>query len=223
LPFNYIDPNTGEPAGWDYEAWDEICNRLNCVPEYVETSWDGMIVAVSEGQYDAAADGITITDERAEIVDFSDGYINIEQRLLVRKGEDRFDGSESFAADPNLLMGTQVGTTNYDTAVELISQDRVQAFNDFGAAVQALITGDVDAVIIDETAGQGYIGVNADQLDLVGESLASQQLGFIYPKGSDLVEPVNMALESMDADGTLATLAEKYFSDQFTITYDDLQ
>ena len=62
LPFNYIDPETGEPAGWDYEVWDEICRRLGCTPDYVETSWEGMIQAVADGQFDAAADGITITE-----------------------------------------------------------------------------------------------------------------------------------------------------------------
>ena len=91
LPFNYIDPETGEPAGWDYDVWDEICRLLNCTPVYVEASWEGMIQAVADGQFDAAADGITITEDRAEIVDFSEGYINIEQRLLVRADEDRIE------------------------------------------------------------------------------------------------------------------------------------
>ena len=86
LPFNYIDPDTGEAAGWDYDVWDQICGLINCTPVYVEAGWEGMIQAVADGQYDAAADGITITDDRAEIVDFSNGYINIEQRLLVRSG-----------------------------------------------------------------------------------------------------------------------------------------
>jgi polar amino acid transport system substrate-binding protein len=75
---------------------------------------------------------------------------------------------------------------------------------------------------MDETAGQGYVGVNADQLKLVGESLASDALGFIYPQGSDLVEPVNLALAEMKADGTLEELAVKYFTDAFTVTYEDL-
>jgi len=222
LPFNYIDLATGEPDGWDYEAWDEICARLNCVPVYVEQKWDGMIVAVSEGQFDAAADGITITPERAEIVDFSDGYINIEQRLLVRIGEDRFSTPEELQADPGLLVGTQVGTTNYNTAEALVGADRIQSFDDFGLAVQALLAGDVDVVIMDETAGQGYVGVNADKLELIGPSLSSDELGFIYPKGSDLVEPINQALTSMKADGFLEGLSNKYFSDRFTITYDDI-
>ncbi len=223
LPFNYISLKTGEPGGWDYDATAEICKLLNCKPVYVETAWDGMIAAVSNGQFDMAADGITITEDRAKVVDFSDGYINIEQRMLVRKDEDRFSTAEEFKADPNLLVGSQVGTTNYLTAVDLVGEDRVVSFNDFGLAVQALLAGDVDMVLMDETAGQGYVGVNADQLKLVGDSLSSDQLGFIFPKGSDLVEPVNKALAVMRENGTLDELADKYFSDKFKLTYDDIK
>jgi polar amino acid transport system substrate-binding protein len=225
LPFNYIDPATGEPAGWDYEAINAICELLNCTPVYVEAAWEGMIQAVADGQFDMAADGITITDDRREIVDFSDGYINIEQRLLARADEDRFDSVESFFSNPDLIIGTQTGTTNFETASEMLADapDRIQAFEQFPFAVQALLAGDVDAVMIDETAGQGYIGVNAEELKLVGESMSSDQLGFIFPKGSDLVGPINAALAELRANGTLDTLAERFFSDQFTITYEDLE
>lgn len=222
LPFNYIDPQTGEPAGWDYDAINAMCALLNCKPVYVEAAWEGMIQAVADGQYDMAADGITITEERAEIVDFSNGYINIEQRLLARVDEDRFSSVEEFVNDAELVIGTQTGTTNFETASQLLPSERIQAFEQFPFAVQALIAGDIDAVIIDETAGQGYVGVNADSLKLVGESLSSDQLGFIFPKGSDLVGPFNAALQAMAENGTLDQLAETYFSDQFTITYDDL-
>jgi polar amino acid transport system substrate-binding protein len=223
LPFNYIDPETGEPAGWDYDTWDTICEMLNCVPVYVEAGWEGMIQAVADGQYDAAADGITITDERAEIVDFSDGYINIEQRLLVRADEDRFSSVEEVQNDDSMVIGTQVGTTNFETARELFGEDRIQAFETFPFAVQALLSGDVDAVVIDEVAGQGYVGENAEELKLVGESMSSDSLGFIFPQGSDLVEPVNMVLAEMKASGQLEELAQQYFSDAFTITYEDLE
>ncbi len=222
LPFNYIDPSSGEGAGWDYEAWAAICERLNCVPVFTEAAWEGMILAVSEGQYDAGADGITITDDRKEQVDFSDGYIAIEQRMLVRVGEDRFASADDVAADDSIKIGTQTGTTNYDKAAELSGEGRVQGFEQFPFAVEALINGDVDVVIMDETAGQGYVGTNADKLMLAGESLKSDELGFIFPKGSDLVAAVNAALADMEADGTLEELAAKFFSDAFKITYDDL-
>ena len=223
LPFNYVRADTGEAGGWDYEAIDAMCELLNCVPVYQEAAWEGMIQAVANGQYDMAADGITITDDRKEIVDFSVGYIKIEQRILVRIDEDRFASADELAADTSLIVGTQPGTTNYETAVELVGEDRIKGFEQFPFAVQALIAGDVDAVLMDETAGQGYIGVNADQIKLVGESLSSDELGFIFPKGSDLVEPFNAAIAELEANGTMATLAEKYFTDQFTLTYDDIQ
>ena len=222
LPFNYLDPETGEPTGWDYEVIDEICRRLDCVPVYEDFPWEPMIQAVADGRFDMAADGITITPERAEIVDFSEGYINVDQRLLVRLDETRFADENEFAAG-GFVLGAQIGTTNYDTGIEFVGADRVEAFEEFGFMVQSLIAGDVDAVILDETAGQGYIGANADEVKLVGGSLSSDQLGFIYPKGSDLVEPINGALAEMKADGTLAEISERYFGSAFTISYDDIE
>jgi polar amino acid transport system substrate-binding protein len=223
LPFNYIDPADGQGKGWDYDAWDEICRRLNCTVDYQEAAWEGMIQAVADGQFDAAADGITITPQRARQVDFSDGYIRVDQRLLVRSDEDRFEEAEDITADESLKIGTQIGTTNFDKAKELWGEDRITAFDQFPAAVEALINGDVDVVIMDETAGLGYVGANAPDLKLVGEPLQSDELGFIFPKGSDLVEPVNAALASMAADGFLDGLAAKFFTDEFKVEYEDLE
>ncbi len=222
LPFNYLDPDTGDPTGWDYEVLDEICERIGCTPVFENFPWEPTIQAVADGQFDMAADGITITEARAEIVDFSNGYINVDQRLMVRKGEDRFVDAASFAAG-DFVLGTQIGTTNYDTGVELVGEDRVEPYEEFGFVVQSLIAGEIDAVIIDETAGQGYIGENADQVELIGGSLSSDQFGFIFPKGSEWVDPINEALADMTADGTLEEISSRYFGGEFTITYDDLE
>lgn len=214
-PFNYLNPATNQGEGWDYDAWNEMCRLLNCKPVFQEASWEGMIQAVANKQYDAAADGITITPDRAQQVDFSDGYIQVDQRLLVRQGEDRFKNMDEFVANDQLRLGTQTGTTNYETAKGLLPEARLQAFEQFPFAVQALINGDVDAVIMDETAGQGYVGTSAEQLQLIGDPIKSDELGFIFPKGSDLVEPVNQALAAMRESGKLDELAQKYFSDKF--------
>ena len=222
LPFNYIDPDTGEPAGWDYDVWDEICVLINCTPVYVEAAWEGMIQAVADGQFDAAGDGITITEARAEIVDFAVGYINIEQRLLVRVDEDRFESIEDIVDNADLKLGTQTGTTNYETALTYLPAERIQACEQFPFAVQALIAGDIDAVIIDEVAGQGYLGENADSLKLVGPSMSSDQLGFIFPLGSELVQYVDLAIEELAQNGFLDEVNKVYFGPDFAITYDDL-
>jgi polar amino acid transport system substrate-binding protein len=141
----------------------------------------------------------------------------------VRLDEDRIASIEDIVADEELLLGTQTGTTNYETALEYLPEDRIQAFEQFPFAVQALIAGDIDAVIIDEVAGQGYLGENADELQLVGPSMSSDQLGFIFPQGSDLVAAVNAALAELKANGFLEEVNLQFFGPGFTITYDDLE
>ena len=209
VPFNFINEETGEAEGWDYDALAEICGRLNCVPEYIETSWEGMIVAVSNGEYDMAADGITIKEERKELVAFSTGYVDLAQRMMVRLDEGRFTSAAEFAAGDGVI-GVQVATTNYFTAADLVGEDRIVGYTDFGLAVQALIAGDVDAVIMDDVAGQGYVGVNAEHIKLLPDLLSDEELGFIFPLDSDLVEPFNAALASMAADGSLLALNNKW-------------
>ncbi len=222
LPFNFISLDTGEAGGWDYDFINEACARLNCTPVWVEFAWDTMIASVAEGQFDMAADGITITEERAQQVDYSVGYVSIEQRMLVRIDEDRFTNAEEFAADDSLVFGEQVGTTNYDTAVDLVGDDRVITYDDFGLVVQALIAGDVDAVVIDEVAGLGYQGANADAVKLIGDSLSSDELGFIFPQGSDLVEAFNAVIMQMKGDGSLEAINSKWFGPEFELSYDDI-
>lgn len=222
LPFNFVRLDNGKADGWDYETLAELCKRLNCTPEFQEIAWDNMIAAVAAGQFDMAADGITITDERAKVVDFSDGYISIQQRLMVRKDDTRMNSIDEFKAG-SFKLGTQKGTANYEQAIKLIDESRVMAFDAFGDAVQALLTKDVDAVMIDDTAGQGYVGVNADKTRLLPGYVVAQDLGFMFPKGSSLVQPVNAALKAMRDDGTLAQLNGKWFGPDFKLTYDQIQ
>ncbi|MCZ7533482.1 MAG: ABC transporter substrate-binding protein [Acidimicrobiia bacterium] len=211
-PFNFINEDTGTAEGFDYDIWREICSRLKCTAEFVEAGWPAVIQETGEGVYDTAADGISITDERKEVVAFSDPYMTTIQRLMVRSDEDRFTTADEFIAG-DYRLGTQVGTTNYELGVDLVGDSRIDAYEQFGVAVEALIQGDVDAVIIDDVAGQGYVGANADATKLLADDLQSDPLGFIYPKDSDLIEPVNKALKDMEADGTLDTLIKKWFID----------
>jgi len=215
-PLNFVDPASGKAVGWEYDAVNEICRRLNCQVDWQVTAWDTMIAAVQEGQFDVGMDGITITDERKQQVDFSDPYMVSQQFMLVRADEDRFSTPEEFAANPDLLIGSQTGTTNFYTAVyEVLDGDeanpRIKLFENFGATVQALLAGDVDMVLMDAASSKGYIGANPDKLKVIGDPLGSEEFGFIFTPKSDLVAPFNETIKSMKDDGYLDYLNNRWF------------
>lgn len=217
-PLNFADPASGEGIGWEYDAFNEIAARLNLEVDWQLSSWDTMIEAVRNGQFDVGMDGITINDERKGQVDFSDAYMVSQQFMLVREDETRFDNAADFAADEALLIGAQGGTTNFYVAVyDVLDGDeanpRIKLFETFGASVQALKSGDVDMVLMDGTSAQGYMGASPGSFKTVGDPLGTEEFGFIFTPGSDLVEPVNAAIASMKADGTLEALNQKWFFD----------
>jgi polar amino acid transport system substrate-binding protein len=222
LPFNYIPVGETEGQGWDYDTWREICDLLNCQPTFVESGWPAVIDSVAAGELDTAADGISITDERKEIVDYSDPYMVVQQKFIVQKDDDRFATADD-VINSDAVVATQVGTTNFELAASLVGEDRIQAFDQFGLAIQALIAGDVDVVIIDDAAGLGYIGENAESIKTIDDALQSDPLGFIYPKGSDLIDPVNQAIQELRDNGKFEELGRKYFGPDFTVTYDDIE
>jgi polar amino acid transport system substrate-binding protein len=99
----------------------------------------------------------------------------------------------------------------------------VKAFEQMPFAIQALLSKDVDAVVIDVVAGLGYQGQDKDKLDFVGPSMSSDQLAFIFPKGSDLVDPVNKAIAALKASGVLDQINVKFFGPDFKITGEDIK
>ncbi|MHA6687972.1 transporter substrate-binding domain-containing protein [Mesorhizobium sp. A556] len=217
-PLQFVDPKTGKQIGWEYDAMDEIAKRLNFKVEYQNASWDAMIQAVSDKQYDIGMTGITINDERKAKVDFSDPYMRNEQFMLVRGDESRFTDAASFGAFKDGLVGAQAGTAPFYTAVYSVldgneQNPRIKLFETFGASVQALKSGDVDVVLTDGTAGKGYADASNGGLKLIGGPLGTEDFGFIFPKGSDLVAPINAALATLNTDGTLEALNKKWFLD----------
>ena len=217
-PIQFKDPATGDAIGWEYDFMAEAAERLNFTPEYEKISWDGMIAAVGAGEFDMGMTGITIRDDRREAVDFSDPYMTSQMLMIVRSDEDRFADAEGFAADPDLLMAAQPGTTPFYVGVyEVLDGDeanpRIALFETFGAGVQALRAGDVDLALSDSTAAQGYVAASDGALKIIGEPLGTEEFGFIFPKDADaeLVEAMNAAIADMADDGTLEELNQKWF------------
>lgn len=215
-PLNFADPATGEGIGWEYDAFNEIATRLNANIDWQLASWDVMIQAVKDGQFEVGMDGITITEEREGQIDFTDAYMVSQQFMLVRADEARISDPSAFGGDESLLIGAQAGTTNFYVAVyEVLDGDegnpRIKLFDTFGATVQALKTGDIDMVLMDATSASGYMGASPGSFKVVGDALGTEEFGFILTPGSDLLGPINAALAEMKADGTLEALNQKWF------------
>ncbi|MCB5409034.1 transporter substrate-binding domain-containing protein [Pseudogemmobacter faecipullorum] len=214
-PLQFLDAG-GKAVGWEYDAISEIASRLNLVVKYENTSWDAMIPAIAAGQYDLAMNGITIRDDRREQVDFSSPYMLSEMLMVVRGDESRFADAEAFRSDDRLLLAAQPGTTPFYVALDALldgnpDNQRIVKFETFGAGLAALQAGDVDLALSDSTAARGHVGASEGALKIIGSPLGAEEFGFIFPKGSDLVAPVDAALAAMAEDGTLEALNRKWF------------
>lgn len=213
-PFNYINPETNEPEGWDYDVIGEMARRLNFRPVYETVPFSQTIDHVAAGAYDLAGNGISMTYERAQKVDYSRQYMIVRQRLVVRQGESRFRTIVDVKMSSPLVIGALAGSTNYATVTNYFAGHTVQGYEDIGEAIQALLDGQVDGVVMDDLAYDAQKQLHDDRITNVPGVLYADLLAFIFPKGSDLVEPINQALNAMEKDGTLQAYNAKWVLNQ---------
>ena len=188
-PFNKIDEATNQGVGWDYDTVNEICKRLNCVPEFKQAAWDGIFPAMEAGEYRHA--GRWRHHHRRPRQDRRLLHPLRHHRPGAAGARRRDDTVDKMKADDNVLVATQIGTTNEIVAKENFPADRVKSYEDFGAAVLALLSKDVDGVVIDNVSALGFMGENEGKLKVAGQLTSDEQLAFVFPPNSDLV-PASM-------------------------------
>lgn len=210
-PFETVN-QAGEVVGFDVDVVNAVCERVNCVAQFQSTAWDGIFAALANGEFDMIASGITITEERAKVVEFTDPYHEVNQAIAVRTGDDDLT-LEDFV-DGDLLLGSQNGTTNAILAEELVGRNRLRIYDDFNDAILALINGDLDGVMIDDSSADAFVEQYAGQIAAGIRNVESGEvLGFAVQPGDELVDALNAGLAMIKADGTLAALVEKWFVD----------
>ncbi|MGH6931549.1 MAG: transporter substrate-binding domain-containing protein [Dongiaceae bacterium] len=208
-PMETIDEATGQVVGFDVDVMSAICERINCKAEFVTTAWDGIFAALQQGEFDMVVSGVSITEERDKIVDFSDPYIIVSQAILLRVADqgltiDDFKQGRKLAA--------QTATTNAQLAEELIGRENVSLYDTFAGAVAALKNGDVSGVIIDGTSASAYEQEFAGELVIGITGLQSDPLGLVFQEGSPLRDTFNEGLKMIQDDGTLDKLKGKYWA-----------
>lgn len=210
VPFEMMDEDTGEMVGFDMDILAEIAERAGFEYNLETMDFNGIIPAVQTGNVDIAIAGITITEEREEIVDFSDPYYDSGLKILVRANNDEVEDIDDLEG---LKIGTKVGSTSYDFLDEKFGDDAdVTPYPGSSDMYMALLGGSVDAVFYDapnvgyfsQTRGEGRVKV-------VGPLYEGQQYGIALADGSEWVEPVNEALAAMKEDGTYDEIHAKWF------------
>ncbi len=206
-PFEYVDEN-GEIQGFDIDLMKAIAKAAGFEPEFVNTRWDGIFVALASGEFDAVISAATITDERKQTVDFSEPYFNAGQVLAVKKGSD-IKGLEDLAGKK---VGVQLGTTGDIWASENTDAEVVR-YDEITLAMQALANGDVDAVINDGPTTADMIKANPEwNVEIVAGPFTDEFYGIAVRKDApEILAAINKGLEAVRASGEYDQIYEKWF------------
>lgn len=200
--------DAGEFEGIDVETAQAIADKLGLELQIDDMDFDAALLSVQQGKADIVMAGVTVTDERKAVMDFSDSYATGIQSIIVPEGSD--------IASPDDLagkkIGTQRGTTGYIYCTDDFGEDAVVAYDSGLTAVQALNNGQVDAVVIDNAPAKEYVAANPG-LKVLETSYAEEDYAIGMNKDNTaLVEAVNAALEELKADGTLQSIVDKYIT-----------
>jgi polar amino acid transport system substrate-binding protein len=170
--------------------------------------------------FDFDINNISVTEEREQAVDFSDGYYDLTQALVVLKGSP-FENATTMAELQDAVYGAQLGTTSLDFINTVIAPtEPVKVYDTTADAKAALRNGDVDGLVLDLPTAyyEANIGPQSDVQELVGQfPSAGEHLGMLFEEGDPLVGCVNLALAEMSADGTLEELQTKWLADYLAV------
>ncbi len=208
-PMESVDPASGQIVGFDVDVVNAICAKINCQAEFVTTGWDGIFVALDQGNFDLVASGVSITDERKKAMDFSEPYIVNSQAILMRV-EDEGLTLDDFKSKGRKLSA-QANTTDAQVAEGIVGKDNVVAYDSFSASVIALKNRDVDGVVINGANAAAYEKEFAGELVVPIRDLQSDPLGLVFRKGDENVAAFNEGLKMIREDGSLDALIAKYW------------
>ncbi len=211
-PFESVDAATNEIVGFDVDLMNEIAKLINIKPEFQTAAFDTIFTALQSKQYDAVMSAATITEERRQIVDFSDPYIEVGQLVVVAN-----DSSVASYTDLAGLaaVGVQTGTTGETAALEegKVPDANLKRYQTIDLAFADLANGAVDAVVADGPTVGNYIAQPqySGKLKIAGDAFTTESYGIAVPKGdTELLSAINAAIAELKSKGVIDQLKEKY-------------
>jgi polar amino acid transport system substrate-binding protein len=227
-PQSSLNPETGEYEGFDIDVATEIASRLGVEIEWETPSWTAITAGNWQGRWDMSVGSMTVTEERAEVLDFTPAYYFTPSSIAVPEGSDITSVDQLNGATIGVCSGCTYdfflqGTLNIPgyTFESPISEPVIKGFDTDSTAIQALQAGQVDAVMSATPTLQSAID-KGRPLQLLGDPLFSEPLSVAIDKSSELdqtslVQEVSTIIEEMHADGTLSDLSMEWFGEDLTI------
>ena len=200
--------DSGEFEGIDIETAQAIADKLGLELQIDDMDFDAALLAVQQGKSDMVMAGVTVTDERQNVMDFTDSYATGIQSIIVKEDSD-IASVDDLAGKK---IGTQRGTTGYLYCSDDFGVEYVVAYDDGLTAVQMLNNGQVDCVVIDNAPAKEFIAANPG-LKLLDTAYVEESYAIGIGKGNtELKDAINTALEELKADGTLQAIVDKYIT-----------
>ena len=200
--------DSGEFEGIDIETAQAIADKLGLELQIDDMDFDAALLAVQQGKADMVMAGVTVTDERQNVMDFTDSYATGIQSIIVKEDSD-IASVDDLAGKK---IGTQRGTTGYLYCSDDFGDENVVAYDNGLTAVQMLNNGQVDCVVIDNAPAKEFIAANPG-LKLLDTAYVEESYAIGVGKGNtELKNAINTALEELKADGTLQAIVDKYIT-----------
>lgn len=197
----------GSYEGIDVEVAGAIAGKLGLELVVDDMDFDAALLAVQQNKSDIVMAGVTVTEDRQLIMNFSDSYATGVQVVIVKEGSD--------VTLDNLgekMIGTQRGTTGYIYTSGDYGDDHVTAYDNGASAVQALLNGQVDCVVIDSAPAEAFVAANAGLTILDTEYVTENYAIGVNKDNTALLDAINQALAELTADGTIQSIVDKYIT-----------
>ena len=197
----------GSFEGIDVEVAGAIAEKLGLELVVDDMDFDAALLAVQQNKSDIVMAGVTVTEDRQLIMNFSDSYATGVQVVIVKEGSD--------VTLDNLgekMIGTQRGTTGYIYTSGDYGDDHVTAYDNGASAVQALLNGQVDCVVIDSAPAEAFVAANAGLTILDTEYVTENYAIGVNKDNTALLDAINQALAELTADGTVQAIVDKYIT-----------
>ena len=196
-------------VGIDAEIAAAIAEKLMEL-KIEDMEFKAIIPAVTTGKIDFGMAGMTVTEERLQSVNFSETYATGIQAIIVKEGSEIKSVDDLYAEGATWKVGVQDATTGDIYCTDDFGEDRVSKFPVGADAVEALKTGKVDCVIIDNEPAKAYVAAN-EGLTILDTQYAVEDYAIaVALENTELLEKINGALKELIDDGTVKTIIEKY-------------